>query len=51
MPEQKTFRNYMHLKFFLESILEKPVDLVIPTAIKPALQPYILEQVLYAEDF
>jgi len=47
-PSQKTFDNYMELKFFLESILHRKVDLVIKEAVKPRIKPYILNEVLYA---
>jgi len=47
-PNQKTFDNYMELKFFLESILHRKVDLVIKEAVKPRIKPYILNEVLYA---
>lgn len=47
-PEQKSFDNYMELKFFLEKLLHRRVDLVIKDAIKPQIKRYILEEVLYA---
>ena len=40
----KTFDNYMELKFYLEELFGKTVDLVIKSAIKPRLKPYILEE-------
>jgi predicted nucleotidyltransferase len=43
----KTFDNYMDLKFYLEELFGKTVDLVIKSAIKPRLKPYILEEVKY----
>ena len=45
---EKTFDNYMDLKFFLEDLFGCNVDLVIKEAIKPRLKPYILENVQYA---
>ncbi|NVM28144.1 MAG: nucleotidyltransferase family protein [Candidatus Helarchaeota archaeon] len=45
---QKTFDNYMDLKFFLEDLFEYKVDLVIMDAIKPDLKPYILGSVKFA---
>jgi uncharacterized protein len=44
-----TFDNYMDLKFNLEDRFQKSIDLVILDDIKPALKPYILEGVKYAE--
>ncbi|MFA4966823.1 MAG: nucleotidyltransferase family protein [Candidatus Margulisiibacteriota bacterium] len=47
--ENKTFDNYMGLKFFLESIFKTKVDLVTDSAIKPTLRPIILKQVRYVK--
>jgi len=47
-PSKKSFDNYMELKFFLEKLLHRKVDLVIKDAIKPRIKPYILNEVLYA---
>ena len=47
-PTQKTFDNYMDLKFFLEDLFGTKVDLVIKKALKPSLRPYILGEVVYA---
>ncbi len=46
--KEKTFDNYMELKFFLESLFKHEVDLVLLEAIKPDLKQYILESVIYA---
>lgn len=45
---EKTFDNYMDLKFFLEELFACKVDLVVKEAIKPALKESILESVNYA---
>jgi len=45
---QKTFDNYMDLKFFLEDLFKRKVDLVIVEAIKPDLKFYIMGSVRYA---
>ena len=45
---EKTFDNYMNLKFFLEELLNVKVDLVIKESIKPDLRKYILRDVIYA---
>lgn len=47
-PGEKNFDNYMELKFFLERLLQRKVDLVIKEAIKPRIKRYILSEVLYA---
>jgi len=46
--DKKTYDNYMDLKFFLEDLFKRKVDLVIFESIKPALKKYILEDVKYA---
>ncbi len=43
----KDFFNYMRLKYFLEGILGKEVDIVMKGAIKPGLQERILNEVEY----
>ncbi len=45
---QKTFGNYMELKFYLEELFGRKVDLVIETAIKPRLREQILKEAVYA---
>ncbi|MFO8085005.1 MAG: nucleotidyltransferase family protein [Desulfobacterales bacterium] len=45
---EPTFDHYMDLKFRLEEILDRPVDLVIADTIKPRLRPIIEQEVLYA---
>jgi uncharacterized protein len=45
---QPTFDHYMDLKFFLEEVLGKPVDLVMAETIKPRLRPILAQETLYA---
>lgn len=42
-----TFRNYMGLKRFLESLIGVPVDLVSSAALKPLLKEHIMREVEY----
>ena len=42
--QPKTFHNYMNLKFYLEDIFGRPVDLVTPESLKPALRTRILDE-------
>ncbi len=49
--ENKTFDNYMDLKFYLEDLFQCSVDLVIIDAIKPRLKQIILNETLYAQGF
>lgn len=44
----ETFDNYMELKFFLEELFERKVDLVTVEALRPQLKEDILKQVSYA---
>ena len=46
--EEKTFDAYMDLKFFLEDLFHRPVDLVLKDAIKPRLRASIEESAGYA---
>jgi len=45
----KTFDNYMNLKFYLEEVFGRNVDLVISDALKPQIRERVLEEVMYAE--
>lgn len=40
-----SFDRYMDLKFFLEDLFQRKVDLVLEHTIKPRLRPYILAEV------
>jgi hypothetical protein len=44
----KTFDNFMDLKFYLESLFGRKVDLVTTTALRPQLRQNILNEVMYA---
>lgn len=43
---KKTFRNYMGLKFYLEELFRRKVDLIIKEAVKPRLKKYIYEEAI-----
>jgi len=45
---EPTFDNYMELKFRLEAVLGRPVDLVMADTLKPRLKPIIEQEVVYA---
>lgn len=47
-PGYKTFDNYMDLKYYLEDIYSRKVDLVTVKALKPQLKDNILQEVIYA---
>jgi predicted nucleotidyltransferase len=44
----KTFDNYMDLKFFLEDLFHRKIDLVTVEALRPQLKDDILREVVYA---
>ncbi len=46
-PGQVTFDNYMNLKYFLEKLLERDVDLVTADTIKERIRADVLEEVEY----
>jgi hypothetical protein len=43
-----TFDHYMDLKFYLEELLHRRVDLVLRDVIKPRLKTIIEKEVMYA---
>ncbi len=45
---QKTFDNYMDLKFYLEDLFGREVDLVTEKALKRQLKDVIMKEVVYA---
>lgn len=45
---RKVFDNYMELKFLLEKLFRRKVDLVIKDALKPRLKQIVLQEVSYA---
>ena len=44
---QKTFNNFIHLSFWLEDTLRRPVELVTVESISPYLRPTITQEVEY----
>ncbi len=47
--DRKTFDAYMDVKEFLESLFQRPIDLVLADAVKPQLRSRILRETLYGE--
>ena len=45
---EKTFDAYMDSKEYLETLFNRPVDLVMADSIKPRLRPIILRETVYA---
>ena len=45
--ERPTWANYIGLKFYLQDLLGREVDLATPEALKPAIRPAVEEDLLY----
>jgi predicted nucleotidyltransferase len=45
--DSPTFDHYMDLKFRLEEMLRRPVDLVMADTVKPRLRPIIEQETVY----
>ncbi|MEC4803163.1 MAG: nucleotidyltransferase family protein [Jaaginema sp. PMC 1079.18] len=45
--EEVTFDNYMDLKFFLENLFHKKVDLVIKTDLKPQIKEVVSREAIH----
>jgi predicted nucleotidyltransferase len=41
-----TFDRYMNLKFFLEDLFDKPIDLVTKRSLKPQIAASVLEEAI-----
>ena len=44
---EPTFDHYMDLKFRLEEVLKRPVDLVMADTVKPRIKPIIEREIVY----
>lgn len=42
-----TYDRYIQVKFFLEDLFGRPVDLVMPETLKPRLRPYVEKEAIY----
>jgi predicted nucleotidyltransferase len=42
-----TFDQYMRVKFYLEDLLRRPVDLVIPETLKEYVRPNVEKEAIY----
>ncbi|KPK35006.1 MAG: nucleotidyltransferase [Nitrospira bacterium SG8_35_1] len=47
-PRFRTFDNFMDLKFYLQRITAKKIDLVIKNSIRKELKPSILREAVHA---
>jgi predicted nucleotidyltransferase len=46
--DKPTFDHYMDLKFRLEEVFGRPVDLVLADTLKPRLKPIVEKEAVYA---
>lgn len=46
-PDQKTFDNFMNLSLFLESLLNRAVDLITLESLSSYIGPRILDEIEY----
>ena len=44
---QKTFDNYIELKFYLEELLEREVDLITIESVHPLMREHIMREAVY----
>jgi predicted nucleotidyltransferase len=42
-----TFDRYIRVKFFLEDLFQRPVDVVMPETLKERVKPYIKKEAIY----
>jgi predicted nucleotidyltransferase len=42
-----TFDRFMDTKFYLEQLLGRKVDLVLPQAIKPRMKPHVMQDLVH----
>ncbi len=49
--DHKTFDKYMDVKFYLERLFRRHVDLVLTDALKPRLRKPVLKEALYLQGF
>jgi len=47
-PKFRTFDNFMDLKFYLQKITSKKIDLVIKNSIRKELKPTIFKEAVHA---
>ena len=42
-----TYDRYIQVKFFIEDLLQRPVDLVMPETLKARVRPYVEKEAIY----
>ena len=47
-PRFRTFDNFMDLKFYLQKITSKKIDLVIKESIRKEIKPYVFKEAVHA---
>lgn len=46
-PGKKTYRNFFGTATYMESLLDRPVDLITPQSLSPYIKPDILKDIRY----
>ena len=42
-----TFDRYIRIKFYLEDVFQRPVDVVMPETLKARVRPYVEKEAIY----
>jgi uncharacterized protein len=45
--DKKTYKNFIRLTYFLEDLLHREVEVVIPEGVSPFIKPHILKELEY----
>lgn len=48
LPEQKKYKNFIQLAFFLEELFNHKVDLLTDKSVSPYIKPHIENEIEYA---
>lgn|SRR5574341_567335 len=48
---EPSYDMYCDIRFYLEDLFGKPVDLVLESGLKPYVRPAVMSEVIYAEGF
>ncbi|MCK4664780.1 MAG: nucleotidyltransferase family protein [Bacteroidales bacterium] len=46
-PERKSYKNFIHLAYFLKNLFNSEIDLLTQKSLSPYLGPHILKEVEY----
>ena len=46
-PERKSFKNFIHLSYYLKGLFKSEIDLLTEKSLSPHIGPHILKEVEY----